>query len=31
MNENEFLHACSLQQTGATVTVNYEKFNMTGN
>lgn len=30
MTENEFLNACSLQQTGSSVTVDYEKFNMTG-
>lgn len=30
MTENEFVQACSLQQTGSAVTIDYEKFNMTG-
>lgn len=30
MTENEFVNVCSLQQTGSTVTIDYEKFNMTG-
>lgn len=30
MTENEFLQTCSLQQTGSAVTIEYDKFNMTG-
>lgn len=30
MTKKEFSDVCSLQQTGSSVTIEYEKFNMTG-